>query len=59
MITTPSSSSSAGIWPAGFFDRYGSLRFSPAIRSTCTLGISMPFSAMNIFTTRGFGPIEL
>jgi hypothetical protein len=33
-------------------------RFSPPRRSTVCFGISMPFSAMNMRTMRGLGPIE-
>ena len=58
-ITSPSSSSSAGTWPAGFFEQIGLLRFAPAIRSTFTVsGNTKPFSAANMRTSFGFGPSE-
>jgi glutathione S-transferase len=44
--------------PCGLRLRCSACRFSPPRRSTVCLGISMPFSAMNIRTMRGFGPIE-
>ena len=58
-MTVPSSSSSAGHWPVGFFARNASPRFSPLRKSTSTRGSSMPRSAMKMRTTRGLGPIEL
>jgi len=54
----PSSSSRVGIWPCGLRFKCSASRFSPLRRSTGCFGISMPFSAMNMRTMRGFGPIE-
>ena len=54
----PSSSSSVGIWPCGLRARCAASRFSPAARSTLCTGRPRPFSARNIRTTRGLGPIE-
>ena len=49
---------SAGIWPCGLRRRCASCRFSPPRRSTVCFRMSMPFSAMNMRTMRGLGPIE-
>jgi hypothetical protein len=52
----PSSSSSAGTRPNGFFCRKAALRCWPCSRSNDSNSTSvMPFSARNIATRRGFG----
>jgi len=54
----PSSSSSTGSPPDGFFARNSGARFLPAIRSISSIGRLMPFSAMKMRTRRGFGAWE-
>ncbi len=51
----PSSSSSTGTPPSGFFFRNSGARFSFAPRSTWRTGTSMPFSARKMRTRRGLG----
>ncbi len=51
----PSSSSSTGTVQCGLIMRNSGFKCSPLRRSTWTVGISIPFSAMNTRTRRGLG----
>ena len=59
-ITVPSSSSSAGHWPAGLTLAIGLAPVLAGQQVDLDLGdVSIPFSAMNMRTMRGLGPREL
>ena len=51
----PSSSSTNGKPPAGFFASISGVRFLRAKMSTCSVGILSPFSATKILSLRGLG----
>ncbi len=60
VIVVPSSMVSAGAWAMPARPTYSGVRCAPASRSTSTISMSsIPFSAMNQRTRRGFGARRL